>query len=126
MSLLHAVLLSFDPELAPDEVEDLYAQVRSWPEEIGGFEQLSIGPPISTDRTRGYHYLLHIVVDDEEGLERYQVHPVHQRFAAWVRDRGGLVLAFDYVLDKETVVYGSPDVDAHVDENGADETGGDA
>ncbi len=105
MSLLHAVLLSFDPELGPVEVADMYAQVRAWPDDIGGFEHLAIGPPITTARARGYHYLLHVVLPDEVALERYQVHPVHQRFAAWVREHGGLVLAFDYILDEETVVF---------------------
>jgi hypothetical protein len=104
VSLLHTVLLSFDPELSPDDVDEMYAQIRAWPEMIGGFEQLAIGPPISKERTRGYQYLLHIVVEDEHALERYLVHPVHQRFAGWVGDRGGLVLAFDYLLDRETVV----------------------
>ena len=104
MSLLHAVLLSFDPELGPDDAEELVRQVRSWPDEIGGFEQLAVGPPLSSERTRGYQFHLHVVVADEDALARYLVHPVHQAFAAWVRDRGGLVLAFDYVLDRDTLV----------------------
>ena len=108
MSLLHAVLLSFDPELSDEEGAELVRQVRSWPEEIGGFEHLAVGAPISSERTRGYQFLLHIVVPDEEVLTRYQTHPVHQSFARWVTDRGGLVLAFDYVLDRETVVVEPP------------------
>jgi Stress responsive A/B Barrel Domain len=104
VSLLHTVLLRFEPELPPDLVDEMRAQVRSWPEEIGGFEELAIGPPLLAERTQGYHYLLHIVVADEAALERYQVHPVHQRFASWVRDHGGGVLAFDYLLDADTVV----------------------
>lgn len=104
MSLLHTVLISFDPELGPEDVEEMQAQVRAWPEEIGGFEELAIGPPLYTERTRGYHWLIHMVVADADALERYQVHPVHQRFATWVRERNGTPLAFDYVLDAETVV----------------------
>ena len=106
MSLLHTVLVSFDPELGPDEVAEMYGQVRAWPEAIGGFEHLAVGPPLYTERTRGYQHMLHLVVADEPALERYQVHPVHQRFASWVRDRGGLVLAFDFLLDERTVVVG--------------------
>ena len=105
MSLLHTVLLSFDPELGTADVDDMYAQVQAWPDDIGGFEHLAIGRPLFTERTQGYQYLLHVVVPDEAALERYVVHPVHQRFAAWVRERGGRVLAFDYVLDEETVVF---------------------
>lgn len=105
MSLLHTVLLSFDPELGPDDAEELRAQVRTWPGEIGGFEQLAVGSPISTERAQGYQFLLHIVVPDADALRRYLVHPVHRRFAQWVDDRGGLVLAFDYLLDASTVVH---------------------
>lgn len=106
MSLLHTVLISFDPELAPADAEELRAHVRTWPQEMGGFEALAVGQPLLTDRARGYQWMLHIVVADAAALERYQVHPVHQRFAAWVQERGGAVLAFDYVLDRSTVVAG--------------------
>lgn len=105
MSLLHTVLVSFDPPLGPDELEEIHTQIRSWPEAIGGFEHLAVGPPLYTERAQGYQHLLHIVVADEVALERYQVHPVHQHFASWVRDRGGRVLAFDYHLDERTVVH---------------------
>lgn len=107
MSLLHTVLIRFEPELGTDDVEVMRAQVRTWPEEIGGFEELAIGPPMYTERTRGFQFLIHIVVADAAALERYQVHAVHQRFAAWVVDHGGTVLAFDYLLDEDTVVIGS-------------------
>lgn len=106
MSLLHVVLLSFEPELGDAEVEELHAQVRTWPEAIGGFEQLALGAPLFTERARGYHWMLQIVAPDADALERYQVHPVHQRFAAWTREHGVTVLAFDYVLDASTVLVG--------------------
>lgn len=104
MSVQHAVLLGFEPELDHDAEQDMLGQVRAWPEAIGGFEVLRVGKPIVTTRTRGYHYLLFMELADEAALEAYQVHPVHQRFAAWVVDQGGTVLAFDYVLDESTVI----------------------
>lgn len=104
MSVQHVVLLGFDPELGEAEVADMRAQVTSWPEAIGGFETLALGAPISTERSQGYHYLLYMVFPDESELDRYQVHPVHQKFARWVVDHGGKVLAFDYPLDPSTVV----------------------
>lgn len=104
MSVQHVVLLGFEPELDAVAAAEMRAQVGSWPEAIGGFETLVLGPPISTERAHGYHYLLYLVVADETALERYQVHPVHQTFAHWVVDHGGTVLAFDYALDTSTVV----------------------
>lgn len=106
MSLLHTVLLSFDPELGPEDVAAMHEQLRTWPEEIGGFEALALGPPLFEQRSRGYQWMIHIVVADEEALARYTVHPVHQRFARWAADHGATVLAFDYYLDGETVIVG--------------------
>lgn len=108
MTVQHAVLLGFDPELDEETAREMLDQVRAWPETIGGFGALRIGRPIATTRTRGYHYLLFMEVADEAALEAYQVHPVHQRFAAWVVEHGGTVLAFDYALDGSTVVVPAP------------------
>ncbi len=108
MSMQHVVLFSFSDQLSPADETDMFAQVRSWPEEIGGFEVLRLGTPVDTARTRGYQYLLHMVVADEAALAHYQEHPVHVRFANWVVDHGGTVLAFDYRLDSRTVIPTSP------------------
>ncbi len=104
MTIQHAVLLGFEPELDPRAEQEMCDQVRAWPDAIGGFGVLRIGRPIVTTRTRGYHYLLFMEVADAAALEAYQVHPVHQRFATWVVEHGGTVLAFDYALDETTVV----------------------
>jgi hypothetical protein len=104
VSLLHTVLLSFEPGLSAQQVDDMYRQVRAWPDEIGGFEELAVGPPLFAERVQGYQYLLHIVVADVPALERYLSHPVHQRFVSWVREHGARVLAFDYLLDGGTVI----------------------
>lgn len=106
MSVQHVVLLGFEPELDKAAVAEMEAQVRAWPQEIGGFEMLALGPPLDTARTRGYHFLLYMMLPDEEALARYQTHFVHQRFARWVVDHGGTVLAFDYHLDAGSVIAG--------------------
>lgn len=108
MTIQHAVLLGFDPELDEADREELVDQVRAWPKAIGGFRTLRVGPPLFTARSQGYHFLLFMELADEEALEAYQVHPVHQRFASWVVDHGGTVLAFDYALDETTVIVPGP------------------
>jgi hypothetical protein len=108
MTVQHAVLLAFDPELDGQAEQDMLGQIRSWPEAIGGFGALRVGQPISAARTRGYHFLLFMELADEAALQAYQVHPVHQRFASWVVEHGGTVLAFDYSLDGSTVIVPSP------------------
>jgi Stress responsive A/B Barrel Domain len=108
VTVQHAVLLRFDPELDADAEQDMFGQVRAWPDTIGGFEVLRIGRPAATTRTRGYHFLLFMEFPDEAALDAYQVHPVHRRFAAWVVEHGGTVLAFDYALDQTTVLVPEP------------------
>lgn len=109
MSVQHVVLFSFEPELSQEDEEALFASVRSWPGEIGGFDTLRIGRSFDTTRTRGYHYLLMMVVADEDSLRAYQNHPVHQAFARWVVEKGGTVIAFDYHLDPSTEIPTGPD-----------------
>ena len=104
MTLQHVVLFSFPDDLSDDDWADMQRQVRSWPEEIGGIDAIRIGPSINTERTRGYQYLLYMEVADVDALVRYQKHPVHQQFLAWVLERQCAPLAFDYFLDETTVV----------------------
>lgn len=104
MTLQHVVLFSFPEDLSPEDWTDMQRQVRSWPAEIGGIGAIRLGPSINTERTRGYQYLLYMEFADEEALARYQKHPVHQDFLAWVLDRDCTPLAFDYFLDEKTVI----------------------
>ncbi|MGH9295551.1 MAG: Dabb family protein, partial [Acidimicrobiales bacterium] len=104
MGLQHVVLFSFAPELCEKDEAEMLSQIRSWPELIGGIDELRVGRSSSTERTRDYSHLMYMVVADEEALRAYQRHPLHEAFAAFVVERGGTVLAFDYNLDAETVV----------------------
>jgi hypothetical protein len=104
MSVQHVVLFSFEPKLGLEDEERLLSSVRSWPEQIGGFEVLRIGRSFDTARTRGYDFLLMMVVPDEPSLRAYQNHPVHQEFAHWIVEKGGAVIAFDYHLDSSTEI----------------------
>lgn len=102
--LQHVVLFSFPTELSAADWDDMQRQVRSWPTEIGGIDEIRLGPPIDDARTRGYQYLLYMEVADMDALVAYQQHPVHQVFLQWVIDRDCTPLAFDYYLDETTVV----------------------
>jgi hypothetical protein len=102
--LQHVVLFSFPTELSAADWEDMQRQVRSWPAEIGGIDEIRLGAPIDDARTRGYQYLLYMEVADLDALVAYQQHPVHKLFLQWVLDRDCTPLAFDYYLDETTVV----------------------
>jgi len=101
----HIVLLKFPSELSEDDVAEMYAHVRSWPDQIPGFTKLRLGRDMS-GRSLGYQYLLVTEFESEEALQAYFPHPVHQRFAQWVHSRGTEVLAFDYALDEGSLLAG--------------------
>ncbi|MGH3471036.1 MAG: Dabb family protein [Nocardioidaceae bacterium] len=106
MSLQHVVLFKFPENVAPELLAELDARVRAWPSEIAGIEVLRLGTDLTGDRTRGHQLLLYMEFADVESLRAYQTHPVHAAFLAWVLEYGCVPLAFDYLLDKTTVIVG--------------------
>lgn len=103
-AIQHVVLLNFARELTADEHAELARQIRAWPKAIGGFLELRFGRDLTGARTRGYQYLLFEVFPDDATLKAYASHPLHRAFADWVHVRGCEEIAFDYVIDDETVV----------------------
>jgi hypothetical protein len=100
----HVVLFSFPRPLLAEEEAGMAAQIRRWPDEIGGFAALRFGTDLTGARTQGYGYLLYTRFPDQDALASYQAHPLHRAFADWVVEREGRVLAFDYLLDDRTVI----------------------
>ncbi len=110
MTLQHIVLFSFPTDLSAGDDVAMRAHVASWAAEIGTMGRLRFGADLTGTRTRGYQYLLYTEFPDEETLQAYRDHPVHQKFLAWITDRSCTPLAFDYYLD-DTTVFG-PETDA--------------
>lgn len=104
----HLVLFRFPQELAPEDEREMFEQVRTWPEAIGGFTRLRLGRDKS-GRSRGYSHALLVEFEDAEAESAYHPHPVHQAFGSWVAERGCEVLALDYVLDDNTRIVDDQD-----------------
>ena len=104
MTVQHIVLFSFPRELSAEEPADMRAMVASWPKEIGLMTRCRFGTDLTGARTRGYPYLLYTEFPSVEVLKEYQAHPVHQQFLAWIVERDCTPLAFDYYLDRQTVL----------------------
>jgi hypothetical protein len=100
----HVVLFAFPQEPTAELAEEMLAQIRGWVGVIPGIRALRVGADITKARTRGYHHLLYMEFDNEDDLVRYQQHPVHQQFLAWVIAHDITPLAFDYLLDATTVL----------------------
>ena len=99
----HIVLFQFPSELSEDDERQLFATVRSWPEEIGGFTALRFGRDVS-GRSRGYQYALFVEFESKAAADNYFPHPVHIAFSDWVHELNCQVLAFDYPLDGNSVM----------------------
>jgi hypothetical protein len=111
MTVQHVVLFAFAEDLTAAQAKQMRDHVESWPELIGQINHIRLGSDITGTRTRGHQYLLYTEFDSIELLHRYQQHPVHQKFLAWVIDNNCTPLAFDYELDPTTIIWpqGAPD-----------------
>ncbi len=105
----HVVLFRFPAPLGAEDAREMRGMVAAWPEQIGGFRRLRFGTDLNGGaRSREYQFLLLTEHDDVPTLRAYQQHPVHLAFAEWVFSRGCEVIAFDYLLDEESVLGPEP------------------
>ena len=94
----HVVLMRFPAPLSAGEDEQLRAMVNSWPDKIGTMTECRVGSDLTGARSQGWHYLLHTVFADQETLQAYFDHPVHQEFVSFLNERTCERLAFDYFI----------------------------
>jgi hypothetical protein len=103
MALQHIVLFSFPQALSEDEAALMRDMVASWPAKIGLMTSCRLGTDLTGARNRGYSHLLYTEFPDVDALNTYRAHPVHVEFMDWLSERNCTPLAFDYVLDEQTV-----------------------
>src|SRR5713101_4049407 len=108
MALQHIVLFSFPRELSDDEVAQMWEMVESWPKEIGLMTKCRLGTDLTGARNRGYGYLLYTEFPDVQSMNSYRAHPVHVEFMNWLAARNCTPLAFDHLLDEQTVLMTEP------------------
>jgi hypothetical protein len=104
MTLQHIVLFSFPRDLTADEAGQMRDMVASWPAQIGLMTKCRLGTDLTGARNRGYSYLLYTEFPDVDAMNAYRAHPVHLRFMDWLAERDAVPLAFDYLLDDQTVL----------------------
>jgi hypothetical protein len=104
MSLQHIVLFKFPRDLTTAQDARLRAMVASWPKEIGTMTRVRLGTDLTGGRNRGYQYLLYTEFPDFDTMSAYRAHPVHLEFLKYITELDCEPLAFDYVLDSQTVL----------------------
>jgi hypothetical protein len=108
MTLQHIVLFSFPRDLSDTEAAQMRDMVASWPAKIGLMTKCRFGTDLTGARTQGYPYLLYTEFPDVETMTAYRAHPVHVEFMDWLTERDCTPLAFDYLLDEQTVLMPEP------------------
>ena len=109
MTLQHIVLFSFPADLSEGEAAQMRDMVSSWPTQIGLMTRCRLGTDLTGARNRGFGYLLYTEFPDVQSMHSYRAHPVHVEFMNWLAARACTPLAFDYVLDEQTVLMTESD-----------------
>jgi hypothetical protein len=109
MTLQHIVLFSFPADLSEEEATQMRDMVASWPTQIGLMTRCRLGTDLTGARNRGFGYLLYTEFPDVQSMHSYRAHPVHVEFMNWLAARACTPLAFDYVLDEQTVLMTESD-----------------
>jgi hypothetical protein len=104
MTLQHIVLFSFPGDLSQEEAAQMRDMVASWPTQIGLMTRCRLGTDLTGARNRGYGYLLYTEFPDVQSMNSYRAHPVHVEFLNWLAARNCTPLAFDYLLDEQTML----------------------
>jgi len=95
--LIHSVYFWLKPELSTEELAAFEEGLRSLAA-IDTVKTIHIGKPVPSDRPvveSSYTYGLIIGFDDQQGLDTYQVHPVHVAFVEQFKPYWTAIKVFD-------------------------------
>ena len=93
--LTHVVLFKFKDEPADVPAARLEAALKGLPAKIGEIRAFRVGRDIVRSE-RSYDLALISAFDDLAAMQRYQVHPAHQRVVTLVKALCGGVVVVDF------------------------------
>jgi len=93
--LKHVVLFKFKPETTQAQIDALADGLGALPEIIEEIREFVFGLDIIHSE-RSYDFALVSLFDDLQAMQRYQVHPEHQKVIAHVKAICSSVLAVDF------------------------------
>jgi len=94
--LKHVVLFKFKPETTETEIAALAEGLGALPDVIKEIREFVFGRDIIHSE-RSYDFALVSLFDDLPAMQRYQVHPDHQKVIAHVRTISSAVVAVDFI-----------------------------
>ena len=93
--LTHLVMFKFKPDTTPEEVQQLADGLGALPEAIDDIREFRFGKDVLRSE-RSYDFGLVSSFDNLDALQRYQVHPEHQKVVAHVKTIAENVVAVDF------------------------------
>jgi len=93
--LTHIVLFKFKPETTEAEIQRLAEGLGGLPHVIEDIREFRFGTDVLRTE-RSYDLGLVSSFDDRDALQRYQVHPEHQKVVAQVKAIASSVVAVDF------------------------------
>lgn len=93
--ITHLVLFKFKPETTEAQIQQLIEGLGSLPQSIEEIREFRFGSDVIHSE-RSYDLGLVSSFDDLEALQRYQVHPEHQKVVAQVKAITSGVVAVDF------------------------------
>ena len=93
--LKHVVLFKFNPDTSDTAVGRLVDGLAALPDQIPEIREFVFGRDI-VGSERSYDFALVSMFDDLEAMQRYQVHPEHQKIIAHVKSICSSVVAADF------------------------------
>ena len=93
--ITHVVFFKFKPETTDADIQQLAEGLGGLPEQIEEIHEFRFGTDVIRSE-RSYDFGLVSSFEDLEALQRYQVHPEHQKVVAHVKAISASVLAVDF------------------------------
>ncbi len=95
--LKHVVFMKFKEGVTESQIEDLENSLALLPGAIEEIREFNFGRDVIRSE-RSYDFALVSAFDDLDALQRYQVHPDHQRVVSKVKAVTEKILAVDFEL----------------------------
>jgi len=93
--LTHIVLFKFKPETSQDQIDRLIEGLGGLPAQIDEIQEFRFGSDVIRSE-RSYDLGLISSFADLDAMQRYQVHPEHQKVVALVKEIANSVVAVDF------------------------------
>ena len=93
--ITHVVLFKFKPEATETEIQHLAESLGGLPQLIEEIREFRLGADVIRSE-RSYDLGLVSSFDDLDALQRYQVHPEHQKVVAQVKAIASNVVSVDF------------------------------